>query len=186
MASGEETIESEKKKIESGEKKMNRGWFFFPTLLAISLLMAGVGIGMYKMGKLPRYDDFEMTKLFFASAILAFLAFIFMLSIIAYAFGPEPTSPSTESAGKIIFDACAKIIPPIVTLIIGFYFGTTQGPKDSNSLKEKPATQIITPDNPTEPGKATPDKTTEPDKTASGKTMEPGKATSGKTTEPGK
>jgi hypothetical protein len=160
---------------------MNRGWFFFAALVVIFILMAGVGLGMYEMGKMPRYDNFEMTKLFFASAILAFLAFIFMLSIIVYAF-----SPDTESVGKIIFDACAKIIPPIVTLIIGFYFGTTQGPKDSNSLKEKPATQIITPDNPTEPGKATPDKTTEPDKTASGKTMEPGKATSGKTTEPGK
>jgi hypothetical protein len=182
MASGEETIESEKKKIESGEKKMNRGWFFFPTLLAISLLMAGVGIGMYKMGKLPRYDDFEMTKLFFASAILAFLAFIFMLSIIAYAFGPEPTSPSTESAGKIIFDACAKIIPPIVTLIIGFYFGTTQGPKDSNNTK--PTKQIITQDETKEPDKAAQNETKEPDKAASDKTTKPCKTASDKTTKP--
>ena len=165
---------------------MNRGWLFFTAIVVICILMAGVGLGMYEMGKLPRYDSFEMTKLFFASAILAFLAFIFMLSIIVYALGPEPAPPPTESAGKIIFDACAKIIPPIVTLIIGFYFGTTQGPKDSNSLKEKPDTQIITPDNPTEPGKATPDNPKEPGKAAQDNPKEPGKAAQDKTKEPGK
>jgi len=172
MASGGGTIESGGEKMASGGGKI-RGWLFCFALLLICILIGGVGFGMYKMGKLPRFDDFEMTKLFFASAILAFLAFIFMLSIIVYALGPEPTPPSTESAGKIIFDACAKIIPPIVTLIIGFYFGTTQGPKDSNNAK--PTTQTITQDKSKELDKAAQDKSKELDKAAQDKSKEPGK-----------
>ncbi|MFN9474917.1 hypothetical protein [Acidovorax sp.] len=70
--------------------------------------------------------EIEKSKMYFAASVLAFLAFIFMLAAILYALGPDATPPSTESPGKVIFDACVKIIPPMVTLIIGFYFGASQ------------------------------------------------------------
>ena len=93
------------------------------TLLVVSGL---AGYVAYQMFRVPQMAQYEMSKMYFAAAVLAFLAYIFMLSMIVYAFSPEHTS-STEPPGKTIFDACIKIIPPLVTLIIGFYFGTSQG-----------------------------------------------------------
>jgi uncharacterized RDD family membrane protein YckC len=79
---------------------------------------------MFAVGIMP---ELEKSKMYFAAAVLAFLAFIFILSIIIYALGPEPSPSVTEPPGKLIFDSCVKIIPPMVTLIIGFYFGASQG-----------------------------------------------------------
>lgn len=102
---------------------MSRNTLFIVTLLIISILAAYVAHGMFAVGTMPK---FEMSKMYFAAAVLAFLAFIFMLAIITYAFGPVDGSPPADAPGKTIFDACVKVIPPLVTLIIGFYFGTAQ------------------------------------------------------------
>lgn len=102
---------------------MSRNMLFVITLSIVSALAAYVAHGMFAVGKMP---EFEMSKMYFAAAVLAFLAFIFILAIIVYAFGPEATPPSNETPGKTIFEACVKVIPPLVTLIIGFYFGTSQ------------------------------------------------------------
>jgi hypothetical protein len=80
-------------------------------------------------------EELEKSKMYFAAAVLAFLAFIFMLAAILYGLGPEPTASSTDAPGKVIFDACVKIIPPMVTLILGFYFGTVQ--EKSQSARDK-------------------------------------------------
>ena len=100
----------------------NRDWLFVLTLLAVCALTGYVAKRMFDVGVMQNAD---MSKMYFAAAVLAFLAFIFILSAILYAFGPESNN-GTDQAGKAIFEACAKIIPPLVTLIIGFYFGTTQ------------------------------------------------------------
>lgn len=102
---------------------MSRNTLFVITLLVISALAAYVAQGMFAAGQMQL---FEMSKMYFAAAVLAFLAYIFMLAVIVYALGPESTPSSTEAPGKTIFDACVTIIPPLVTLIIGFYFGTAQ------------------------------------------------------------
>lgn len=96
---------------------------FVITLLVVSVLAGGVAYGMFAVGTM---SEFEKSKMYFAASVLAFLAFIFLLAMIFYALGPEPSQPSTESSGKTIFDACVKVIPPLVTLIIGFYFGASQ------------------------------------------------------------
>jgi hypothetical protein len=118
---------------------MNRNTTFIITLVSMCGLIGYVAHGMFGVGTM---ELFEKSKMYFAAAILAFLAFIFILSIIIYAFGPEPTPPVTESPGKVIFDACVKIIPPMVTLIIGFYFGTTQN-IDTEQQKKKPVESKI-------------------------------------------
>lgn len=104
---------------------MSRNMLFVITLLVISILAAGVAFGMFNVGTMK---EFEKSKMYFAASVLAFLAFIFMLAMIFYAMGPEANSPGGESPGKAIFESCVKVIPPIVTLIIGFYFGASQAP----------------------------------------------------------
>jgi hypothetical protein len=101
---------------------MSRNSLFVIALVLVSALAAYVAKGMFDVGPMK---DPAMSKMYFAAAVLAFLAFIFMLGIIVYGLGPEPQPPATDAPGKAIFDACAKIIPPMVTLIIGFYFGAT-------------------------------------------------------------
>ncbi|MNO82126.1 hypothetical protein D3C76_733880 [compost metagenome] len=111
-------------KLNSTEsEKMSRNALFVITIVIVSGLAAYVAHGMFAVGTM---SELEKSKMYFAASVLAFLAFIFMLSIIIYALGPEPTPPATESPGKLIFDSCVKIIPPLVTLIVGFYFGATQ------------------------------------------------------------
>jgi hypothetical protein len=100
---------------------MSRNVLFVIALVVIGVLAAIVAKGMFDVGTMP---TFEMSKMYFAAAILAFLAFIFMLAIIVYALGQDPEQAGVDSPGKVIFDACVKVIPPMVTLIIGFYFGT--------------------------------------------------------------
>ncbi|MBK0392329.1 hypothetical protein [Ramlibacter algicola] len=93
------------------------------TLVVVGGLAAGVAYGMFAVGTM---EQLEKSKMYFAAAVLAFLAFIFMLAMIFYALGPLPTDGTTEPAGRAIFDACVKVIPPLATLIIGFYFGASQ------------------------------------------------------------
>jgi heme/copper-type cytochrome/quinol oxidase subunit 2 len=102
---------------------MSRNSVFLVTLFTVAVLAGGVAYGMFSVGT---FDQFEKSKLYFAASVLAFLAFIFMLGMIFYAVGPEPSAAGSEVPGKVIFDACVKVIPPLVTLIIGFYFGASQ------------------------------------------------------------
>ena len=119
---------------------MDRNTMFVITLLLVSVLAAGVAYGMFAVGT---FQEFEKSKLYFAAAVLAFLAFIFMLAMIFYALGPEPTVGS-EPPGKAIFDACVKVIPPLVTLVIGFYFGAAQEKSAASPPAHNAAPQTIT------------------------------------------
>jgi hypothetical protein len=123
---------------------MSRNNLFVITLLVVSALAAYVAYGMFAVGTMK---EFEMSKMYFAAAVLAFLAFIFMLAAILYGLGPEAIPPSTEAPGKAIFDACVKVIPPMVTLIIGFYFGTTQDktrPVQDRAIAAQPSVSATT------------------------------------------
>lgn len=53
-------------------------------------------------------------KLGLAKETLLGLAVLFLAAGIAGVFGGEP--------GQLVFDTCAKAIPPIATLILGYYF----------------------------------------------------------------
>lgn len=120
---------------------MSRNMLFVVTLLVVSVLAGGVAYGMFAVGTM---SEFEKSKMYFAASVLAFLAFIFLLAMIFYALGPEPSHPSTESSGKTIFDACVKVIPPLVTLIIGFYFGASQNNPSSPTVANPSATAAHT------------------------------------------
>lgn len=114
---------------------MSRNMLFVITLLVVAILAGGVAYGMFSVGVMAQ---FEMSKMYFAAAVLAFLAFIFLLAMIFYAMGPEATA-SAEAPGRAIFDACVKVIPPLVTLIIGFYFGASQDKAPNTGVAASPA-----------------------------------------------
>ncbi len=70
----------------------------------------------------------------FAKQILAGAAVVAIICIILALFGPHwvldcPTPPDTKfqeyilSTGETILDIVTTVIPPIVTLVLGFYFG---------------------------------------------------------------
>ena len=92
------------------------------SLITLSILAAVLAVGfMFAMFRGEPFKNFEMSRLYFAAGTLAVLAFLFLMAMIFYVFGPETSGG--EAPGKAVFDACVKVIPPIVTLIIGFYFG---------------------------------------------------------------
>lgn len=113
---------------------MSRSTLFVFTLVVVSCLAAYVAYGIFGVGVM---EEYEKSKMYFAASVLAFLAYIFMLSMILYALGPESTSASADSPGKIIFDACVKLIPPLGALIIGFYFGASQDNSQQATIDTK-------------------------------------------------
>lgn len=94
-------------------------------IFVMGLLAAGFMYAMFRGGP---FDSFEMSRLYFAAGTLVVIAWIFILSMIFYLLAPN-SSPE-GGPGKAIFDSCVKIIPPIATLIIGFYFGVHSGAPD--------------------------------------------------------
>lgn len=96
------------------------------------LIVVGVGIltvllitNMFQpSGVVISYDAasyFEVRKLFFAAGVLAVLGFMLILSIAVY-MSLSQSNPAI-SAGKDIFDSMVKVVPPIITLVLGYYFG---------------------------------------------------------------
>jgi len=112
------------------------------TLVVLAALMAALVAGvMY--GLLFRTDvkKFELSRLYFAVGVLLSLGFVFVLAMLFYVYGPDPVPPTAEPPGKVIFDACVKVIPPIATLIIGFYFGTYQATAKTQASPSSQAQQ---------------------------------------------
>jgi hypothetical protein len=60
----------------------------------------------------------------FAAGVLAVLAFLLVLGIAAHMAVPAGQTTPTE-AGRAVFDSLIKVVPPIITLVLGFYFGQT-------------------------------------------------------------
>jgi hypothetical protein len=102
---------------------MDRSRLLLWLFVILAILAGSLMSAMFSVG--PR-ADFEASRLYFAAGVLAFIAFIFMLAMLIYAFGGDAAAGGADSAGKIIFDSCVKVLPPIATLIIGFYFGAYQ------------------------------------------------------------
>lgn len=98
-------------------------------LIGILVLLVAILVGIVflskdelKLRKLnPDSEaEFEGRRLYFASIVLIGVGLLFVLSMTMYYF-EEPSSGN--SRGKEIFDSCKTILPPIATLVLGFYFG---------------------------------------------------------------
>ena len=92
--------------------------YFAAGILAV-VLLGGITVGISSViwswnnrgaGKTP-----ETKKLHFAAATLTGLGLIFVLSMAMNLWGGDK--------GVTVFEACKTIVPPIITLILGYYFG---------------------------------------------------------------
>lgn len=81
-------------------------------------------------------DSPESKLVHFAAVILTALALIFMLSMAMYYWD----TPKGDKPGKEIFDRCAQIIPPIVTLVVGYFFGRQESDR-TRQLHNDPTEQ---------------------------------------------
>ena len=59
----------------------------------------------------------------FAGCVLATLAVIFFEGMILYFYAE---SDNGAGSGQEIFDACKTILPPMMALVIGYYFGRNE------------------------------------------------------------
>jgi membrane protease YdiL (CAAX protease family) len=89
--------------------------------------------------------QFEFQRLNFAAVILMGLALVFLESMAMYYWSP----PGQSEVGKNIFETCKTVIPPIITLVLGYYFGRSDlsqasqvNPKEDKSDKKMPGVNI--------------------------------------------
>jgi glucan phosphoethanolaminetransferase (alkaline phosphatase superfamily) len=116
--------------------------FFSLGLLSIAFLIFLVLYFNRDQGKAAiEKGQFEFQRLNFAAVILMGLALVFLESMAMYYWSP----PSQVEVGKNIFETCKTVIPPIITLVLGYYFGRSdlsQASQDKNrentSEKKKP------------------------------------------------
>lgn len=106
-----------------------------------ALLVAGIAFGLYVSGldkcsvmaaRNTGFTELECHKLYLAFGVLFAVAILLLLSAAFYAFVPPPQG-AHEHPGKQIFDNFMKVLPPIVTLVLGYYFGSmspANPPKD--------------------------------------------------------
>lgn len=91
------------------------GLFWLVVLVGIIIGLSST-IWAWQHGRTGGFT-FEAKQLHFAAVTLTGIGLLFALSMAMYFFGGE------SSPGKNIFEACKTILPPIITLILGFYFG---------------------------------------------------------------
>lgn len=90
--------------------------------------------------------DFETRRLYFAAGTLTGLGLLFALSMGMYYWETPSPTPNGSSAGKEIFEACLNVVPPIVTFILGYYFGASQRSHNKGEM-DRSETQINEPTN---------------------------------------
>ena len=113
----------------SGWIAQNMAFIVCFSLVVIAVLIAGtITYSTYYTIKNKLYD-FEHIRLYFAMSILTGLGLLFAFAITVYIWGQT----NSNGAGKEVFDACVKVIPPIITLILGYYFGTASKKPSLNS-----------------------------------------------------
>jgi hypothetical protein len=91
--------------------------------LLLALIMAALIWTLGRSAAQPDTPvDYERRRLYFAAVVLTGLGLIFLMAMSMFYFAP--TDPAERlKAGSKIFETCVSVIPPIVTLVLGYYFG---------------------------------------------------------------
>ncbi|MBP6899390.1 MAG: hypothetical protein KBC73_04825 [Burkholderiaceae bacterium] len=109
------------------------------TGVLVAVMIAGLFQPLGTEIKYTADEYFQVRKLFFAAGVLAVLAFMLMLCIGIY-MNLSSLNPG-NAAGKDIFDSMIKVVPPIMTLVLGYYFGQQSVVKSSAESTREGATQ---------------------------------------------
>ena len=101
----------------------NMGFLIYS--FAIFALLVGVIILIPTLSKAHNNEQesyrLQVRQLYFVSGMVGVLGLIFLEAMGMYYF--ENNMNITDNAGKNIFEACLKTIPPLITLVLGYYFG---------------------------------------------------------------
>ncbi len=99
---------------------------FFVFLLVV--VAAGFGFGIYakdiQCSKVASISGLECFRLYLAFGVLFAVAVLLAVAAAFYALIPPPDQG--EHPGKQIFDTFSKSLLPVVTLVLGYYFGSSQ------------------------------------------------------------
>lgn len=77
----------------------------------------------------------ETSRLHFAAVILTGIGLLFFMAMAMYYFDGYDLATGARAAsnsgavGKSIFESCVQVLPPIVTLVLGYYFGRRESDK---------------------------------------------------------
>lgn len=71
----------------------------------------------------------EINRLHFAAVVMSALGVVFVAGMTFYYLDGR-SGGSQTGVGEDIFDTCKTILPPIATLVLGYYFGQSDRPKD--------------------------------------------------------
>ena len=110
---------------------------FASGLLAVVVLgciIVGISSVMWNLKGYSETSDLGPKQLHFAAATLTGLGLLFALAMAMNVWGGRN--------GRQVFDACKTAIPPIATLILGYYFGKeyqAQAPPEKPPVRTDPA-----------------------------------------------
>jgi hypothetical protein len=119
---------------------------FVLIFLVMSALAAALMWGL--LSGEPFTENQWLSQLYFAAGTLGALCFVMVVSMACFVWGPPLGEKENEPRGKLVFDAMKTIVPPIVTLILGYYFGTQKvpaAPPATPAAAGTPAAQAPTP-----------------------------------------
>lgn len=112
-------------------------WFLVGVLVGLLAVVAGFMYYLSTLSPPAGQNPFDFHKLYFAYGVLVAISILLIFASVVFIWGPAATPPNTESPGKAVFDAFIKILPPIATLVVGFYFG--MGTQKSPVTEDKPS-----------------------------------------------
>jgi NO-binding membrane sensor protein with MHYT domain len=104
-------------------------WFAGGVLVIVLLIAAALILKI----AMRENDAGEPGRLHFAAVILTGIGLLFFMAMAMYYFDGYDLSSGARVAsnggtvGKSIFEACVQVLPPIVTLVLGYYFGRREG-----------------------------------------------------------
>src|SRR4029453_19289921 len=97
----------------SANRRGTKAEGIFAIVVIMALLIWTLGRGESKP---DTPADYERRRLYFAAVVLTALGLIFLTAMSMFYFAPKER---TEAASKI-FETCVMVLPPIVTLVLGY------------------------------------------------------------------
>lgn len=110
-------------------------FYLFLAAVLVAVISFGIYVGSLTSCNLSAIGALECHKLYLAFGVL--FAIVIMLVIGAGLFALLPPPASGDAPGKTIFDGFIKVLPPIATLVLGYYFGSTQTGSKAPEPKQK-------------------------------------------------
>ena len=113
------------------------------------MIASGLGFGYYAKdihcATVTSISGLECFRLYLAFGVLFAVAVLLAIAAAFYALLPPPQSG--EPPGKQIFDTFSKSLLPVVTLVLGYYFGSSQTAQapSKEKVSESPAAAASAP-----------------------------------------